>query len=84
MLLYTARAVTRCKDIRLLVGESVVISDYVEPLLSGKTITFTCPPGMELTGHNTTTCMENGEWEPDPREVICNGKVRFLMRIACS
>ena len=37
----------------------------------GANVTFFCPPGLVLTGPNTTTCMENGEWEPDPRETAC-------------
>ena len=39
--------------------------------MRGSTITFTCSPGFVLTGSNTSICMGNGEWEPDPREVEC-------------
>ena len=41
--------------------------------LEGTNITFSCPPGMVLTGPTTVTCMGNGEWEPDPTEVQCKG-----------
>ena len=41
----------------------------------GSILNFTCPPGLVLTGPNTTTCMENGEWEPDSRQAKCIGKV---------
>ena len=34
---------------------------------------FVCPPGQVLSGSNSSTCMENVEWEPDPREVECTG-----------
>ena len=44
-------------------------SDWIE----GQFITYTCPPGFELTGPNASVCMRNGEWEPDPREVDCIG-----------
>ena len=44
------------------------------PSLEGSTVNFTCPPGLVLIGPNLATCMENGEWEPDPREVRCTGK----------
>ena len=38
------------------------------------TVTFQCQcPEHVITGPNTTTCMGNGEWEPDPREVECKG-----------
>ena len=46
---------------------------YVEPALEGHTITFTCPPGQTLNGSNSSTCMGNGKWEPDPGEVECIG-----------
>ena len=41
--------------------------------LEGTNTTFSCPPGMVLTGPTTATCMGNGEWEPDPTEVQCKG-----------
>ena len=42
--------------------------------LEGTSITFTCPPGLVLTGPNSSTCMGNGEWEPNPNEVKCKGE----------
>ena len=42
--------------------------------LEGANVTFTCPPGQVLIGHNTSMCMGNGEWEPDLREVTCKGE----------
>ena len=51
----------------------LMITGYVEPAMEGATVTFECPPQYVITGPNTTTCMGNGEWEPDPREVECNG-----------
>jgi hypothetical protein len=48
---------------------------YVDPALEGQTITFTCPPGQIHNGSNSSICMGNGKWEPDPREVVhvCTG-----------
>ena len=46
---------------------------YVDPALEGRTIMFVCPRGQILNGSNSSTCMGNGEWEPDPREVECTG-----------
>ena len=48
--------------------------DYVDPALEGQTITFICPPGQILNGSNQSTCMGNGKWEPDPRDVECTGE----------
>jgi hypothetical protein len=47
---------------------------YVDPALEGQAIMFICPRGQILNGSNSATCMGNGEWEPDPREVECTGK----------
>ena len=38
-------------------------------------ITLSCPPGLVLSGPSTSTCMGNGEWEPDPRELECKGYI---------
>ena len=49
--------------------------DYVDPALEGQNITFICPsPGQALSGPNSSICMGNGEWDPDPGEVECTGQ----------
>ena len=48
---------------------------YVDPALQGQNIIFTCPPDHILNGSNSSTCMGNGEWEPDPGEVECIGGI---------
>ena len=45
--------------------------DRTFPVTAGSIFNFTCPPGLVLTGPSTATCMENGEWEPDPSEAEC-------------
>ena len=50
-----------------------------DTFLEGTNITFTCSPGLVLTGPNTSTCMGNGEWEPNPREVECKGVNRKII-----
>jgi hypothetical protein len=40
--------------------------------IEGCTITFSCPPGLELNGSNSATCTGDGEWEPDPSWLTCN------------
>ena len=44
---------------------------YEDPALEGENITFTCNTGLTLDGPNSSTCMGNGEWEPDPRAASC-------------
>ena len=36
--------------------------------------TFSCFPGQTFSGPHRSICMENGEWEPDPKEVKCIGE----------
>ena len=48
-----------------------VVGDDSMPI-EGSTITFSCPLGSVLIGSNSATCSRNGEWEPDPSQLICN------------
>ena len=52
---------------------TIKVMDYMAPALEGATVTFGCASQYILTGPNSTICMENGEWEPDPSEVECKG-----------
>ena len=47
---------------------------YEDPAREGQNISFICPSGQALSGPNSSICMENGEWEPDPGEVECTGE----------
>ena len=49
--------------------EHIKIMGYNDPAVEGSSITFGCSSGLEST---TSICMNNGEWEPDPRESECN------------
>ena len=53
----------------------------MDQAIEGTTITFGCSPEYILIGPNTTTCMGNREWEPDPREVEC--KSMWAMYYSC-
>ena len=55
------------------IDESVRIHAYVNLAIEGTSVTFSCPPGLVLTGPNTSMCMRNGEWEQDPQELKCLG-----------
>ena len=43
------------------------------PALVGSVTTFSCPPGMVLTGSNVTTCTTNRQWYPD-QNIVCKGE----------
>ena len=42
-----------------------LILGYANPALEGSSILLECAPGLMLVGPNVSTCMGNGEWEPD-------------------
>ena len=42
-------------------------------MLEGSNVMLNCPPGYLHIGPNTSTCVRNGEWVPEPREVECYG-----------
>ena len=62
-----------CSNPEELIGDSVTVSGYTPTAVEGTTITYHCPPGAVLDGINSSTCMENGEWEPAPIEIHCLG-----------
>ena len=53
-----------------LLNQSLNILDYEEPAILGTTVSFTCSqPEEVLIGSNTVTCMDDGEWVPDPSQL---------------
>ena len=56
-----------------IVEERVFVTEYSDPALEGDSVTFGCPPGLIMVGSNTSTCMENGQWNPDPATATCKG-----------
>ena len=71
MIPYTATA--SCESL-VQTNDSIMVIDYIHPALEGTTVTLSCPPGLVLFGPNSTTCMDNGQWEPDPRDSMeCKG-----------
>ena len=68
---------------RASVDDSIMIIGYVEQALEGTVLSFDCPPQYALSGPNATTCMGNGEWEPDPRDAECKGiKLHYTIFLA--
>ena len=57
----------------LLTQSNIRVTGYEDPALVGESITFTCLSRQEPNGPRSSTCMENGEWEPNPGEVNCTG-----------
>jgi hypothetical protein len=69
----------KCKDPTVQVRNSVQVIGYSEPALEGMNITFLCPSNYLLMGTSMSTCAENGEWEPDPKDMECKGKIKNLI-----
>ena len=40
-------------------------------VLEGTMVNYSCSSGLVHSGPTSSTCMQNGEWEPDPTEVEC-------------
>ena len=57
-----------------MINELIRVVGYDEndlPTEQGTTINLTCPSAISITGQHSITCMENGEWEPDPTSILC-------------
>ena len=58
-----------------MIDDSLKVLLDSEPAVVGTNASFSCLPGQKFSGpYNTSTCTENGNWEPDPREVGCIGQ----------
>ncbi len=53
---------------------SIQVTNYRNPAIEGTIVTFSCPNELILTGSNTSMCMRNGEWEPDPKRNRCESE----------
>ena len=75
---YYSHSVANCgdPDLELLCTinncTSTIVIENNEVPTEGNTVTFSCPPGLVLTGPSSATCAGNGEWEPDPSQLMCN------------
>ena len=69
-----ANLAARCPEVSIQSDITVrVVTGYRDPAIEGTTVMFSCPTGLILTGSNISTCMRNGEWEPDLKEIKCKG-----------
>ena len=58
-------------------ADSVTALGYPIPALEGSSVDLKCPPGLTLIGPNASTCMGNGEWEPDIGQTECHGMINI-------
>ena len=67
-----------CEDpasISQIVNSKITVYGYETPALEGHVVNFSCSFGQVLTGSNMSTCMRDGEWEPDPKEMSCDSNI---------
>lgn len=76
--LYNAPAAA-CEELLQDKNHLVPVYSYTIPAINGSNVTFSCPPGMVVSGPEILTCMENGKWEPDPMMVECIGMTIFYI-----
>ena len=58
-----------------------MVVGYRDPAREGTNLSFSCLSGTMLAGPNVSTCTEEGQWEPDPREVVCKGEIINIYNI---
>ena len=69
--------IVQCLDPQQLLTNDHLILNYDNHLTEGSNVTLSCVHDssvmFELVGPRVIMCTENGEWEPDPRNVECIG-----------
>jgi hypothetical protein len=43
------------------------------PWLERHAISYSCASGLKVIEMNSSICMVNGQWEPDPSDITCTG-----------
>ena len=69
--------IAHCRDPSYQMDDTIQVFGFSkDSVIPGSRATFTCSPlGYTLVGPNTSLCVSNGEWEPDPREATkCKGE----------
>ena len=77
--------IVNCGSLLGLLNDDIIeVIGSDQPAIVGASATFSCPSTHILNGSNTTMCMGNGKWEPDPTLVECIGKYFKTKNSCCS
>ena len=77
LLMINVLIVVKCRSPTDTMGDSVIAVTDRLPFVEGSNVSLSCPAGLVFTGASRSTCMENGEWEPDLRAVACKGIIHY-------
>ena len=72
----TVKASVNCENPTTLLDGSpidIIVLAY-SGTARGSSVSFSCSPGLVLTGPRSSTYMGNGDSEPDPRKAVCKGE----------
>ena len=61
------------------VDSTIIVHGYENPAPEGHVVNFSCPFGQILTGSNMSTCTNDREWEPDPKEMSCDSNITTII-----
>ena len=70
----TVKASVNYENPTTLLNDSPIIILAYNGTARGSSVSFSCSPGLVLTGPRSSTYMGNGDSEPDPRKAVCKGE----------
>ena len=66
----------KCEQLQEIITDDLIdVAGYSDRTLEGSNVSFSCLLGRVLSGPSTSTCMSDGRWTPDPRQLECKGKI---------
>ena len=68
----------KCGHLGIDRNDLLTITGYREPALAGANVSFDCLPGSIFAGPTSSSCTEDGLWDPDPRRVVCQGESTII------
>lgn len=71
---YLLFLIAKCRSVSIDRNDLLTITGYRDPALVGTNLSFSCLPGSIFSGPNSSTCTEEGLWDPDPSGVVCEGE----------
>ena len=61
-------------------SSSSLSTNFSDPATPGMLVIFRCSEDLVLVGPDSSACMDDGQWEPDPSKVRCKGKITTMIK----